>query len=179
MIGWIWILLAALTGGPGSNPGQLPEISDVLWPCVCAGVEGGAEDEAIAEARRLVDRGNFKAAQDELGTVIRKVPQSADAGFLLAYVLLRLDRPKESLAEYTRAAGLRPPSAEDLRHVADDYVLLNDFDDADKWMLRAVQLDSGDAESWYGLGRIRYSEQKFKGRGGLFSENARVGSQEP
>jgi len=116
----------------------------------------------VDEARRLIASGSFREAEPILRAQIGKDDHSADAHSLLAYALLRLDRPKESLAEYTRAAQLRAPSAEELRDVANDYALLDDFADADRWMSRSLQMNDRDPETWYGLGRIRYSLQRFQ-----------------
>ena len=121
-----------------------------------------AGGDELVTARGLVARGDFKGAEAELRARMAADGRPAEAGFLLGYVLLRQNRPKESLAEYTRAATLRTPAAEDLKNVADDYVLLEDFADADRWMLRAVRMSEKDADLWYGLGRIRYSLQRFQ-----------------
>lgn len=87
---------------------------------------------------------------------------SASAHTLLAYCLMRLDDPKESLAEYTRAAAIQRPNSADLQNVAKDYTLLNDLPDADHWMSLAVKMSPNDPEAWYGLGRIRYTQQRFQ-----------------
>ena len=122
-----------------------------------ASQEGGLE-----RARVLVQRNDYIGAEKELKVYVQADRQSADAAFLLGYVLMRLNKPKDSLAEFTRGAALRTPSAEDFKHVAEDYVLLNSYGDADQWMLRSVAMNPKDAESWYALGRIRYTEQKFQ-----------------
>jgi tetratricopeptide (TPR) repeat protein len=134
---------------------------------VVTGWSAGAQDSASVDsrlllARELVAKGDFKGAEPMLRGMISADGNPVEAEYLLGYVLLRLNRPKESLDVYTRAAALRTPEAEDLKRVADDYVLLTDFDDADRWMLRAVRMQSKDADLWYGLGRIRYSLQHFQ-----------------
>ena len=119
-------------------------------------------EPALENARQLIDAGDFAQAAADLRVYLKDHEQSPDGRFLLAYSLLRLDKPKESLGEYTRAAQLRTPSAADLKNVALDYVLLNDYDDADKWMSRSVAMDARDSDAWYGLGRIRYTENRFQ-----------------
>ena len=119
-------------------------------------------EPAIESARQLIGAGDFGRAEADLRAYLKDHEQSAEGRFLLAYALLRLDKPKESLSEYTRAAQLRTPSAADLKNVALDYVLLNDYDDADKWMSRSVAIDSKDSDAWYGLGRIRYTKNRFQ-----------------
>jgi Flp pilus assembly protein TadD len=116
----------------------------------------------MEDAQSLVVQGRFKEAEADLRESISTRPSDPEAHFLLAYVLLRENRPKESLAEYTHAARLRTPSAEDLRNVALDYVLLNDYPEAEKWTLRSLEMDRNDPETWYSLGRIRYSTGKFQ-----------------
>jgi tetratricopeptide (TPR) repeat protein len=108
-------------------------------------------------------RGQFEEAEKELRQVIATGSPCPDAHFLLAYALLRQNRPKESLAEYTAAARLRTPTPEDLRNVALDYVLLKDYPDADHWIQRALLVNANDSENWYVLGRICYSTGDFPG----------------
>lgn len=117
---------------------------------------------SLDAAKQRVSAGDFQGAENLLRVVIDRNAPSAEAHSLLAYCLLRINQPKDSLAEYTKAAALRTPSAEDLRNVANDYALLDDFSDADRWMSRSLQMNDRDAETWYDLGRIRYSLQRFQ-----------------
>jgi Flp pilus assembly protein TadD len=130
-------------------------------PALCLANEqpGCIEDGA----RQSLVRGQFEEAEKELRQVIAAGSPCPDAHFLLAYALLRQNRPKESLAEYTAAARLRTPTPEDLRNVALDYVLLKDYPDADHWIQRALLVNAHDSENWYVLGRIRYSTGDFPG----------------
>jgi Flp pilus assembly protein TadD len=115
----------------------------------------------IADARILMTSGNFKAAENLLRTYLVTDPRSGQAHYLLAYTLLRQNRPKDSLQEYTRAASLEAPTAQQLREVGQAYVLLDDTADAGKWILRSIEMDGSDPEGWYSLGRLRYTEQRF------------------
>lgn len=125
-------------------------------------------DSTAETARQLISKGRFKEAEAELRTAPASQTASAAWHFLLGYTLLREDRPTESLAEYTRGAQLRTPSAEDLKNVALDYVLLNDYVSADKWVSQALKWDDRNAESWYVLGRIRYSSGDLLSAVGCF-----------
>jgi Flp pilus assembly protein TadD len=117
--------------------------------------------KAPADARSLMAVGNFKGAENALRTYLVTDPQSGHARYLLAYALLRQNRPKDSLEEYTRAAALQTPTAAQLREVGQDYVLLDDTVDAGKWILRSIEMNRADPEGWYSLGRLRYTEQRF------------------
>jgi tetratricopeptide (TPR) repeat protein len=151
----LWTLCCLLSGALIDLQGQAVSTAQ-------ADSAAASKDSALSAARQSIEHGDFKTAEPILREYIRGNERSAEAEFLLGFVLFRLDRPKESLAEYTRAASLNSPSAEDLKNIAEDYVLLDDYSDADKWMLRSVQMNAKDAESWYALGRIRYTEQRFQ-----------------
>ena len=118
-------------------------------------------DEPLAEARALLDLG--KAA--EAGQLVRKYMEvhrnSADAHYLLGYILFKQQKAKESLAEYTEGAKYRRPSAYDLQVVGADYVLLEDYVDADKWFTKSVEWDPKNPQALYYLGRAKYNENRF------------------
>ena len=115
----------------------------------------------VADARALMATGDIKGAENLLRTYLVRDPRSGQAHYLLAYSLLRQNKPKDALEEYTRAASLETPNAEQLREVGQAYVLLDDTADAGKWFLRSIEMNSSDPESWYNLGRLRYTEQRF------------------
>ena len=119
-------------------------------------------ENPLADVKALLDAGRFREAESALRTYLINNDLSASAHEMLAYSLLRQNKPADSLKEYTRAASIETPSATILEHVGQDYVLLGDWDDADRWTLRAVQMNPADADAWYSLGRIRYSEQRFR-----------------
>ena len=56
---------------------------------------------------------------------------------------------------------MKPPTADDLKIVALDYVLLNDFADAGRYLEIAVKLDPNNLEARYHLGRVRYEQNRF------------------
>jgi Flp pilus assembly protein TadD len=116
---------------------------------------------ALATAQQLVHDGKFVQADAMLRPLIAAEPKAAEPRYLLAYTLLREDRPAESLTEYTSAAALRTPTAAELRSVALDYVLLKALPDADRWMSRALAMDANDAETWYAMGRLRYTQGRY------------------
>ena len=121
-----------------------------------------ATDPQVMEDQVLVDRGDFAEAAKNLLTYLSNHADSADAHFLLGYVLYREDKPQNSLAEYTRGAHLRKPDANALAVVAMDYVLLRDYPDADKWLTQATAWSPDNALYWYYLGRTKYSENHFQ-----------------
>lgn len=148
-----------------------------------------ATQEAHAElqqARSLADTGGATQAEALVRQFLQGHEDSAEGHFLLGYILFReiqtearakgamrdgVDaslaqfrdaHAKASLAEYTAGAKYHEPSAFDLKVVAEDYVLLDDFADADKWMTRSVEWNPKDSDAWYSLGRIKYTNNRFE-----------------
>lgn len=120
-----------------------------------------AADALFMEGKSFASLGKLTEAENALTTYIQQSPHSAPALYLLGYVLQRENKPKESLISFTKAAAIATPHAEDLRTVALDYVLLNDYPDAIHWLSVAVQLDPLNAEAWYDLGRAQMGRGEF------------------
>jgi tetratricopeptide (TPR) repeat protein len=118
-------------------------------------------DSSLAEARTAVANGSFSSAEATVRKYLAQQDASADGHYLLGYILSREGKAKESLAEYTRAAQLRNPTANDLKVVAVDYVVLGDLVDADRWLTKALSWNPSDADGWYYLGRTKYNENRF------------------
>jgi Flp pilus assembly protein TadD len=144
----------------------------------------------LAKAKSLLDEGKLHEAELAVRQYLVQYPNSGDAHFLLGYVLFRLiqaqalsaagldaasphgadvsdtkfrdAKAKESLAAYTEGAKYQNPSALDLKIVALDYVLLQDYTDADKWLTKSLEWNPKDAEGWYYLGRTKYNENRFE-----------------
>lgn len=128
-------------------------------------------DPPFGAVQSAMDAGRWPQADGLLRPYLVVHPNDTSALYLLATTLFHEDQPRPSLEIFTRAARLQPPTATQLRTVAEDYVLLNDYDDADHWALRAVRQDDADAESWYVLGRIRQTENRFGDAVRCFTES--------
>jgi tetratricopeptide (TPR) repeat protein len=110
-------------------------------------------------------RGTVTPQLTERESVVRaELAQHTDSPELLyslALILREEGKTRESLDTYTRAAKYSKPTAEELRSVALDYVLLNDYDEAIHWLEVAVQMDPDNAEALYALGRCYYTKDRY------------------
>lgn len=97
----------------------------------------------------------------DLRAALSAQPNSPELLFAYALVLRQEGKASDSLALYTRAASFRKPTANELRSVALDYVLLSDYDNAIHWLETAVQLDPKNNDVLYSLGRCYYSKGRF------------------
>ena len=118
-------------------------------------------DAAYRQAQALERLERLSDAESALRRFLVRSPRSASALFLLGSVLQRENKPKESLEVFTHAAALQPPTPDQLRVVALDYVLLDDYFDALHWLRRAVASDPRNPLALYDLGRAEMHEGDF------------------
>jgi len=117
----------------------------------------GSTEALLYQAKSLVHLQDFAAAETALRSYSSSHPDSSDALYMLGFVLHRQNRPAESLAIFTKAAGITRPMADDLKIVGLDYVLLDDYADAMKWLEKAVSMEPRNTDAWYCLGRAYYT----------------------
>jgi tetratricopeptide (TPR) repeat protein len=121
----------------------------------------GTTEALLYRAKALVHLQDFAGAEKALHRYVQSHRDSSDALYMLGFVLNRENRPADSLASYTQAAAITPPTAEDLKIVGLDYVLLDDYADAIKWLEKAVALDAANKDAWYYLGRAYYTKGRL------------------
>lgn len=121
-----------------------------------------SDESQLNTAASLTKAGDFRSAESSIRTYLGTHPNSAEAHYLLGYLLYKEDKPTDSLAEYTQGARFRKPSAADLAAVAMDYLLLQADADADKWLTQSTSMDPTNGLYWYYLGRTKYSENHFQ-----------------
>jgi tetratricopeptide (TPR) repeat protein len=126
--------------------------------------------DSLSEARFLVESGKLTEAEQVTRLYLQSHINSADAHFLLGYILFKQRRAEASLAEYTEGAKYRVPGAPELAAVAGDYVLLNDYADADKWFTKSVEWDPGNFQTLYYLARTKYNENRFEEAVAVFKQ---------
>ena len=118
-------------------------------------------DLPIQQLRSQADLGHTAEAEASVRRYLKANGGSAEAHYLLGYILFKEQKAKESLREYTEGAKFRKPGAYDLAVVGGDYVLLNDYPDADKWFTQSLAWNPGDFQTLYYLGRTKYNENRF------------------
>jgi tetratricopeptide (TPR) repeat protein len=122
----------------------------------------GFKDALEVRAKALIQLNRLREAEESLHEYLKVRPASANAKFLLGYVLFRENQPAKSLAIYTAAAALQRPVPGDFKIVGLDYVLLNDYPGAIRWLERSVRENPKDVEAVYYLGRAYYAQNLFE-----------------
>ena len=115
----------------------------------------------LMQAKCFVNLDEFANADQTLRRYLTARPGSSEALYLLGYALERENKPKESLIIFNKAASLSAPTANDLKIISLDYVLLQDYPDALHWLQRSLAADATDPEAWYFLGRTQMQQGSF------------------
>ena len=176
---WRTLLILLVTCIPAFiRPLLAQQPIQILQPSPIADRDSIGLDPVLVQANTLLQQNRPTDAEPLLREYLAHHPNSPDAHFLLgsvffrqiqegAYaaqssaVLLKEEKAKASLAEFTAGARFGKPGASDLKIVALDYILLGDYRDADKWLTRMLEWAPNDSEGWYYLGRTKYNENRF------------------
>ncbi len=136
-------------------------------------------DALLLQSQSLINLAQFPAAESVLRSFTQQQPRSAQGWYLLGYVLQRENHPADSLQAFTKAAALAPPTPDDLKLVALDYVLLNDYPDAIRWLTRALHDDPKNTEAWYDLGRAHMHGGDFAAAVNAFQRSLALNPHQP
>lgn len=118
--------------------------------------------EPFATSSNTPPQAALAASESELRGELELHPESASVLYKLALILRQENKPKESLETYTKAASLQKPDAEELRSVALDYVLLDDYRDAIHWLQAALSFSPHNVEVMYSLARCFYTQGDYR-----------------
>ena len=110
-----------------------------------------------------MDAGKLAESETAYAVISMAIPILADAHFLLGYVLFREKKARNHCLNTRLVRNSVGRGAEELKIVASDYVLLNDFVDADKWFTEVVTEAPNDANAHYLLGRTKFNENDYRG----------------
>lgn len=140
----------------------------LLLLTLCVKVSAQLALDPLAEARATLARGRIAQAESAVDAYLKLHPTAVEAHYLRAEILFRRKEAKGSLAEFTEGAKGRRPSSREFGMIASDYILLQDFADADKWFTEATVEAPGDPTYWYLLGRTKYKESQYEAALGSF-----------
>ena len=120
----------------------------------------GRTEALLYESKAYIHLEQFTAAESAVRRYLLVHATSGDVLYLLGYILHREGKATESLETYTRAAKHQTPAGDDLKIIGLNYVLLNDYPNAIKWLEKAVEAEPKNKEAWYFLGRAYYTKSR-------------------
>src|SRR5690349_19019261 len=102
-------------------------------------LQASPPDPELLTAQALIDSAKLNEAESTVRKYLQSHAESADAHYLLAYILFREGDPKRSLAEFNEGTRYRAPNPLDMQVAGSDYFLIEDYASADKWLTSAVE----------------------------------------
>lgn len=117
----------------------------------------------FAQARELIDQGDFSGAVPLLQKVVREEERNADAYNLLGYSLRKLGRYDEALRHYTRALEIKPKHRGAHEYIGETYLAL---DQPEKAREHLAFLDE---DCWFGCeeyDELKAAIEEYEAKGG-------------
>ncbi len=107
----------------------------------------------VAEARTMIERGDYEAARDALVQIAGREPENGEVQFLLGVAYFNLGQYDEAKAAFEQAMRLDPDRAAAVHHNLGALAYQQgDVETALAEFRQAVELDPDDADSHYQLG---------------------------
>lgn len=146
-----FLALAVVTGG-GAPLEDKPHRS---------GQAANTPEQFLQRAQSLAAGNRWAEAEPLARRYLEAKPESADGHALLALVLFKQQKPRESMAEYVETAKLRDLTASELKNFALSCALLRMFADAEKWLTRSLEMNPDDAKGWEARGHLKFEQQHY------------------
>jgi protein O-GlcNAc transferase len=128
----------------------------------------------LNQAQSMATAGKWSEAEPLVRGLLKGQPDSAEGHALLAYILFKQQRPKESMAEYIETAKLRDLTASEMKTFALSCAQLRMYSDAEKWLGRAIEMNPADAKAWEARGHLRVEEQHYADAISDFEQTLRI-----
>lgn len=119
-------------------------------------------EKAIQMALDLYSKGQFDQAITVAQSIIKAIPDHADAIHLLGVVASQKGDLEEAVKFVGRAIRLRPNNEQYLSNIAEMYRRMERLDEAEKYALQALELNPRSSAAITNLGIIYYDKGEFE-----------------
>ncbi len=150
----------------------------VIW-AVAAVLAPVALVPELSQAREHFQSRRFEEAAAQLRTILVAAPDNLPARYLLVHTLIEANQPELALRE--AEAAVEQARSESLSHVSlgDARFRLGDFEGAFATYSEAVRLNALEPRAALGLGRILFSDFRFKSAKEQFQRAFSLDEQDP
>ncbi len=118
--------------------------------------------DLLNQAQSLCSTARWNDAAELVRQHLKARPDSADGHTLLAFILFKQKKWKDSMGEYVETARLRDLTASELKTFGLSCAQLQMYPDAEKWLSRAIEMDPADAKAWEARGHLRVEQQHYE-----------------
>ncbi len=119
-------------------------------------------EKAIKLAVEYCAKGQLEQSVTIAKSIIKAIPDHADAIHLLGVVASQQDALEEAVEFTARAIKLRPKNVQYINNLAEMYRRLKRLDDAEKYAMQALDLNPRSSAALSNLGIIYYDKKEFE-----------------
>ncbi len=123
----------------------------------------------LAQAQALLRDGKPDEALPLIQQYLQERPDSPDGHTVLGFVFFKQAKAAESLREYAEAAKYRNLTAFELKIVALNYAMLEDYPNADRGLTRSLEMNPKDLQACNDLGEVKFLQAMYKDAIAVFS----------
>ena len=126
----------------------------------------------------LIYVGHYQEAIDQLEQAIAINPYLTNIYFELAsyYRIPAINRPEMAVATYLHILQLEPNNAKAYLRLCDTYTNVGEFQQAQGYCEKALDINPKYAEAWKGLGQVQYPRRNYEGAIQSFENCVKYGS---
>jgi arylsulfatase A-like enzyme/predicted Zn-dependent protease len=137
-------------------------------PSILEGTRPGDPKEKIvvfnqlSEARELGLQGEFDRAERLVEEIIRDDPEVIDAYFTLGNLRFKEGKFEKAIEAFFKAFEKKPDDAFTVINIANSYIMMGDFDEAEKFILSIIEAIHPDSQIQFILGNINNSQKEYE-----------------
>jgi Flp pilus assembly protein TadD len=144
-----------------------------LWSQVSSNPGGAttsqnSSERLLVQAQLLLRDGKLTEALPLVQQLLKDRPDSPDGHVMLGFIFFKQSKAADSLREYLKAAALRDLTAFELKIVALNYAMLEDYQNADRGLTRAIEMNPRDLQACNYLGEVKFLQEKYEAAIELF-----------
>ena len=138
---------------------QFDVAQPLLWLCVVSGER--QPQDAVNLAYTYRDLHNYAEGQSRVTAEIEHYPSNEDLYYVAAYLLFRTQQFSQAIKELTAAYLMKQDDWRLHQLFAMIFVEQKDYVNAEHEFVRAIKLNPKNAEVYYQLSRLYYTDQRF------------------
>lgn len=151
----------------------------VLWAQVPASPNGSSPtknsfESLLARAQLLLRDGKTTEALPLVQRYVKERPDLPDGHSMLGFIFFKQSKAADSLGEYLEAAKHRNLTAFELKIVALNYAMLEDYANADRGLTRVLEMNPRDLQASNYLGEVKFLQEKYEEAIGVFRRSLKL-----
>ncbi len=133
-----------------------------------------SSERMLAQAQLLLQKGKTAEALPLVQQYLKDLPDSPDGHAMLGFIFFKQSKAADSLREYLEAAKHRNLTAFELKIVALNYAMLEDYANAGRGLTRVLEMNPRDLQASNYLGEVKFLQEKYEEAIGVFRRSLKL-----